>query len=159
MARLDSALEAEGAEFLVVGQLLIEGIPAYKAYTRNPAYDLLAVNPDTNRSARIQVKSRWATDYDGGFLVKRFDFDFLVFAELNRGFRYSKKSSTETGRKTPTFYVFDPAVVQAALYTKSSWGKAFLKSIPNVEGYKEAWHLIKAFLQKPQGEGAEQNEL
>jgi hypothetical protein len=30
MPRQDTTLEAEGAEFLVLGNLLIEGIPAYK---------------------------------------------------------------------------------------------------------------------------------
>ena len=32
MPRQDTTLESEGAEFLVLGQLLIEGIPAYEAY-------------------------------------------------------------------------------------------------------------------------------
>lgn len=40
MKRLDSFLESTGAEFLVVGELLIEGIEAYKAYMRHPGYDI-----------------------------------------------------------------------------------------------------------------------
>jgi len=53
--RLDTKLEAEGAEFLVLGLLLVEGIQATKAYTRYPGYDLLALNPDLQRQARLQV--------------------------------------------------------------------------------------------------------
>lgn len=149
MRKLDSKLESEGAEFLVLGHLLIEGIPAYKAYVRSPGYDLVATWPETNRSARIQVKSRWATDYDGGFLVKNFDFDFLVFVELNRGYRYSKKSLTENGRCDPRFFVLTQEATRGAIYSKSNWSKAFLKLIDGVETYQNAWGLIRNFLHKP----------
>ena len=67
----DTKLESEGAEFLVLGLLLIEGIASYKAYINFPGYDLTAVNPETKRVARIQVKSRWATDYDTSFPLKK----------------------------------------------------------------------------------------
>jgi len=87
MARLDSSLESAGAEFLVLGHLLIAGIQAFKAYTNFPGYDIIATHPETNRSCRIQVKSRWATDFDGGFPIRNFDCDFIVFVALNRGFR------------------------------------------------------------------------
>ena len=33
MARLDTSLESSGAEFLVLGYLLIESVQAFKAYT------------------------------------------------------------------------------------------------------------------------------
>ena len=58
MAKQRTTLESEGAEFLVLAQLLIQRIPAYKTYTNLPGYDLVATWPDTNRIARIQVKSR-----------------------------------------------------------------------------------------------------
>lgn len=43
----DTKLESEGAEFLVLGLLLVEGVSAYKAYINFPGYDLTAVNPNT----------------------------------------------------------------------------------------------------------------
>ena len=43
MARLDTSLEATGAEFLVLGELLIEGIVAYKTYTRHLGFKIIAV--------------------------------------------------------------------------------------------------------------------
>jgi hypothetical protein len=43
---------------------------AYNAYTNYPGYDLLAVSKDAQRTCRIQVKSRWATDWDRGFPIK-----------------------------------------------------------------------------------------
>lgn len=58
-----------------------------RAYTRYPGYDLLAFNADANLSCRIQVKSRWATDYDKSFPLKNLDTDFVVLAALNRGYR------------------------------------------------------------------------
>lgn len=60
----DTKLESEGVEFIVLGHLLVEGVSAYKAYINFPGYNLTAVNPGTKKVARIQVKSRWATDYD-----------------------------------------------------------------------------------------------
>ena len=149
MERLNSRLEAEGAEFLVLGALLIEGIAAYKSYARMPGYDLIATNPEKNKSARIQVKSRWATDFDGGFLVKNFECDFIVLVALNRGYRYGKARnarSTDGGKKAPEFYVFPADVVKRALYRKSKWGKALLRLIDNADQYKEDWSSIKSFL-------------
>jgi hypothetical protein len=60
--RRNTKLEAEGAEFMVLGMLLVEGIHCFKAYTNFPGYDLVAVNPASQKTARIQVKSRWAAD-------------------------------------------------------------------------------------------------
>jgi hypothetical protein len=63
--RLNSRLEWQGAEFLVLAHLLIEKIEAYKPYVNHPAYDLVALNPAKHRLARISVKSRWATNRAG----------------------------------------------------------------------------------------------
>ena len=100
--KLDTSLESSGAEFLVLGNLLVEGIQAFKAYTNFPGYDLVATSAENNRSCRIQVKSRWATDFDGGFPIKNFDCDFVVFVALNRGYRNRrKKHGEDTGRREP----------------------------------------------------------
>lgn len=147
MARLDTSLESSGAEFLVLGHLLIEGIQAFKAYTNFPGYDIIATNPEKNRSCRIQVKSRWATDFDGGFIIRNFDCDFVVFVALNRGFRYRRKRSVEhDGRKEPKFYIFPTTVVQTAQDPTNKWGKTFLRNIESVEQYVNNWGLVKAFL-------------
>jgi hypothetical protein len=89
--RQDTKLESEGAEFLVCGNLLIEGVPTFKTYTQMAGYDLVATDPERGTSVKIQVKCRWATDGDGGFLIKNFNTDFVVLALLNRGYRYSKR--------------------------------------------------------------------
>jgi hypothetical protein len=78
-SRLDTSLESAGAEFLVLGSLLVEGVEAHKLYTNFPGYDIMAVDPKKNTSCKIQVKSRWATDFDGGFPICNFDCDFVVF--------------------------------------------------------------------------------
>src|SRR5688572_16620957 len=108
--RLDTKLESSGAEFLVLGQLLIQKIPAYKAYQNFPGYDLVAVNPDLNTSVKIQVKSRYRTDYDG-FPIKNFNSDFVVFVALNRGFKKAKKNG-DSGLKIPEYYIFPIKYVQ-----------------------------------------------
>jgi hypothetical protein len=143
--RLDSKLESEGAEFLVLGLLLVEGIQATKAYTRFPGYDLLAFSPERNRVCRIQVKSRWATDYDKSFPIKNFDCDFVVHVALNRGYRHRKRLSSG-GRQPPLVYVLPVDVVRKAQSPKSTWGKVFLRSMADVEQYIDNWDLIRAFL-------------
>ncbi len=77
-----------GAEHLVLGQLLIDGIPAYLAYDNQRHYDLVAAWPETNRSCAIQVKSRWATDANMSFPISNLGADFVVVVALNRGIRY-----------------------------------------------------------------------
>ena len=50
-----------------------------------PGYDLIAINTETKKQCRIQVKSRWATNANNGFSLKNTDCDFVVFVRLNRG--------------------------------------------------------------------------
>ena len=58
--RHNRKLESEGAEFLVLVNLLIEEVSCFNAYVNFLGYDLVATNPATSRIARIQVRSRWA---------------------------------------------------------------------------------------------------
>lgn len=142
-------MESEGAEFLVLGHLLIEGISCYKAYVNFPGYDLVAVNPDKSKTAKIQVKSRWATDYDRGFIIKNFDCDFVVHVALNRGYRFSKKTTREgDGVRNPDFYVFPVNLVKEAQSENSKWGKVKIPNIPEHDTYLNKWQLIADFLNK-----------
>lgn len=146
--RLDTSLESSGAEFLVLGSLLVEGIQAFKAYTNFPGYDLIATNAEENRSCRIQVKSRWATDFDGGFPIKNFDCDFVVFVALNRGYRYRrKKHGDDAGRREPEFYVFPVGVVREAQQPKSTWNKVFLRHMEGAREYLSRWDLVRSHLE------------
>lgn len=157
-AWLDSRLEAEGAEFLVLGYLLLEGIHATKAYTRYPGYDVIAVNPKAGRAGitcKIQVKSRWATDYDRKFVLKpNVDCDFVVFAELNRGYRdyhhRDKSISPDAGKRPPQIFVFPAKKLDSLIKVSSSgWSKVALADIPRYESYKDRWDLIRKFLKMP----------
>ena len=76
-SRRDTKLESEGAEFLVLGRLLLEKITACKTYTNFPGYDLIATSAENNTSARIQVKSRYQTNWDG-FIINNLDCEFVV---------------------------------------------------------------------------------
>jgi len=145
--RQDTRLESEGAEFLVLGNLLVEGISCFKAYVNFPGYDLVAVNPENSKTARIQVKSRWATNYDKSFPIKNFDCEFVVHVALNRGFRFGKAPKFgDNGVRDPVFYVFPVHVVCAAQNPKSKWGKVTISNIPNLEMYRNNWALIAAHL-------------
>jgi hypothetical protein len=147
--RQDTKLETEGAEFLVLGMLLIEGIHCFKAYTNFIGYDLVAMDPGGACSARIQVKSRWATDYDRSFPIRNFSCDFVVLVALNRGFRFGRKSAggeAAAGRGSPKFYCFPVDLVRAAQSPTDKWGKVSLSRIPDYSSYEEAWHLIRDHL-------------
>ncbi|MBM0285060.1 hypothetical protein [Pseudomonas chlororaphis] len=139
MARMDTRLESEGAEFLVLGQLLIHKIAAYKTYTNMPGYDIVATNAEHSSSARIQVKSRWKTGANG-FPIKNFECEFVVAVFLNRGSPDGKKLPMP-----PHYYVLPAATVQA-LRRSEGWGKVNLNHLPELEQYREAWGLISDFL-------------
>lgn len=139
MPRQNTRLEAEGAEFLVLGQLLLNRIATYKTYVNMPGYDLIATEPKRNTSARISVKSRWRTGAPG-FLIKTFDCDFVVVALLNRGSADGKKEI-----KDPEYFVI-PASVAKKVHRPGTWGKIYLKDIKNLESYRNSWSLISQFL-------------
>ncbi len=147
MPRQDTSLESEGAEFLVLGQLLIEGIPAYKAYTNLRGYDLVATWPETNRSARIQVKSRWATDANS-FPIKNIDCDFVVLVRLNRGYRFSSAAKKELPADDPEYYVLSVDDARSLKRVTAGWSKIAYKK-NEFEHYRNRWSIIRNFLKKP----------
>ena len=139
--RLDTKLESEGAEFLVLGQLLIHKIPAYKTYTNMPGYDIVTVNPAKNSSAKIQVKSRWKTK-PAFFLIKNLECDFVIVVLLNRGSKDGKKKVLP-----PDYYVFPVKLIKSVL-RKGNWSKVMFKDIDDMDTYKENWKLISKFMKK-----------
>ena len=141
-ARQDTTLESQGAEFLVLGQLLIRKINTYKAYMNMPGYDLVATQPQCNTSARIQVKSRWETGARE-FIIRSFDCDFVVFVRLNRG-----KKKIGTGEvHLPEYFVF-PVVVVKDIPT-DKLGQLKIDRIEDFDNYRDRWDLIGAFLNIP----------
>jgi len=146
--RKNTQLESEGAEFLVLGQLLIQRIHAYKNYSRMPGYDLVAINPTTQRVAKISVKSRWRTGATGFIAgdVKKIDCDFVVVARLNRGIG---NDATQAG--PPEFFVFPVKIIKTAKH--SAWNRVEFRTIPHLKSYQDAWEEISEFLSKPARHG------
>jgi hypothetical protein len=118
---MNTRLESEAAEFLVLGHLLLQRISAFKAYVNYPGYDVIATNAERNTSAKIQVKSRYQTDWDG-FIIKNLGCDFVVFVALNRGFPRPKQNG-DTGVRPPDFYVLPISYVQKVRDPDNPWGK------------------------------------
>ncbi len=144
--RKDTKLESEGAEFLVLGHLLLNRISAFKAYVNFPGYDLIAANADHNASAKIQVKSRDRTDWDG-FIIKNIDCDFIVFVALNRGFSKTKKNG-DNGIHDPEFFVIPVSYIFRVRDPDNEWGKITRSRLAGIEQYKDRWDLISEFLSK-----------
>lgn len=142
--RKDTKLESEGAEFLVLGHLLLNKISAFKAYVNFPGYDLIAADAENNTSARIQVKSRYQTNWDG-FIIKNFDCDFVVLVTLNRGYSKSRKNA-DKGIKDPDFYVMPVSYINEVKDPDNNWGKIIKKRLIGIEQYQDRWDFIKEFL-------------
>lgn len=140
MARLNTQLEAEAAEFLVLANLLLNKVSAYKNYTRHKDYDIIAVNPDNNKMVSIQVKSRYRIGATG-FPISNFHSDFVVFCRLNRSLDAGKDHGV------PDFYIFPTKLVKKYINTTSTWQKFYVNQLPNKEQYYMNWEQIYSTLQ------------
>jgi hypothetical protein len=150
MKVLDTRLQSVGAEFLVLGHMLIEGISAHKEYVNRPGHDLIAENAGTGSLARIQVKSRFASDANG-FPIGNFDCEFVVYAKLNRGYRYTRRKVQATDL-APALYVLPIAKVKRAINSRAKWGKqyrVYTRDLEPIAEYLNAWHLIREYLTIP----------
>ena len=146
MPRLDSRLEATGAEFLVLGNLLLRKVEAHKAYTNFPGYDLLALNPIKQKVCRVQVKSRYYST-DKAFDIKNFNSDFVILVKLDRD-KKLKNSSAEgnVSFNEPNYYIF-PTELMKQVATKSDRPKVRFSNIPDLKTYQENWNLILEYLE------------
>lgn len=132
-----------GAEYLVMGYLMRRNILAYKAPPNNEGYDIICIHPEprrVTRQVRIQVKSRLATDHDGGFPVKEkafAAFDYVVVAYLNVGFFFSKQKrhGTVAGAKEPDFYTLPVDFISKHHDSSSSWQKVRLRGV-DISAYR-----------------------
>jgi hypothetical protein len=149
MPRQDTKLESEGAEFLVLGQLLIEGIPAYKTYTNLRGYDLVATWPETKRVARIQVKSRWATTAPH-FLIKNVDeCDFVVLVRLNRGTPSWSAAKRALLPEDPECYVLAANEAKNRITQPGTgWDKIWWRK-DDFEPHRRNWSIVRKFLRIP----------
>jgi hypothetical protein len=144
--RRDTRLESEGAEFLVLGSLLAEGIPAWKAYTNFPGFDIAAGTVGKGVTCRIQVKSAFQTG-SRGFQIKNFDSDFICFVRLNRGRSARRTRTANDGRQPPDIFVIPTRVAKRAWeQTDLGWAAVRLSRIRNPDQYLFAWGLIADFL-------------
>jgi hypothetical protein len=143
--RRNTKLESEGAEFLVLGNLLLNGIPSYKAYINMPGYDLIATNPEKNTSVKIQVKSRYQTNWDG-FIIKNFESDFVVLVALNRG--KPQNNYAPENIQLPEFYVMPIDFIKKIRDKDNKWGKITKSRMNGFKEYLDKWDLIKEELLK-----------
>jgi hypothetical protein len=138
----DTSAYSDAAENLVTVMLTLEGLTAVKAPPGRHGYDVLVFGTN-GKQLRIQVKSRYQTDYDGGFPLRNTTSDFVVFVALNREDQSLPPTPRkDAGRKAPEFFVFPTSVLVDAKRPNNSWHKVFLRHVPKVEQYRNAWSLI-----------------
>jgi len=143
--RLDTSLESEAAEFLVLAWLMLNKIPTFKAYVNYPGYDLIATNAERGTQVTIQVKSRFVTDWDG-FIINNDKCDFVVFVALNR--RYKVKKKQGSGESDPEFYILPIDWVKRVRDPNNKWGKITRSRLlgMGIQDYKNQWGQIAAAL-------------
>ena len=128
---------AEGAEYLVMGNLMRRNILTYKAPPLNEGYDLIGIHPNPRHrprkgqrtQVRIQVKSRYQTDAHRGFPLneKSLDaFDFLVVVFLNIGRFYGGRDGTE-GASDVEYFTLPRSLIKRWHDPRSSWQKVVLR--------------------------------
>jgi hypothetical protein len=140
---------SEGAEYLVMGNLMRRNILTYKAPPMNEGYDLICIHPDPRRqerneayapSVRVQVKSRYASDCDRAFPIKedKLDcFDFLVVVFLNTGNFLSGKKDGSTGGREAEFYTLSSEFIKEHHQSSSTWQKVRLSGLESeIEEFK-----------------------
>ncbi|QED23612.1 hypothetical protein [Candidatus Deianiraea vastatrix] len=143
--RQNTKCESEGSEFLVLGNLMIRGIWAYKTYTNMPGYDLIAINPISQKQCKIQVKSRWATNANYAFPLKNLECDFVVFCRLNRGAGPSFKNRRHTAIKDPQYWVVPIENAKTTVKT-GKFSNCKINKIENIDSFQNNWQLINDFL-------------
>ena len=151
--RKDTKLVSTGAEFIVLGKLLLHEIQTYKTYVNFEGYDLVSVNPDKGKSAKIQVKSKNFVNDFSFYLnpVEKDQPDFYVFCHTSVYHYVNKVAQLVEDKNTkPRFFIMDYKSVQKYKSTDKQ-GSDYIKlktSVPNYEFYEENWKLIKNFLDK-----------
>ena len=144
-------LTPDGAEFLVLGNLLVRGIYAYKNYVNTPDYDVVALNPDNKKIARIEVKSRQRKDAKI-YQIRDFKSDFVVFVQLNKYTRSKTKKIFTDSENNINFIIIPTRTVKSLKKnkTRNQWGR-FRVNIGKLSSYKKyendlGWDRIKKFL-------------
>jgi hypothetical protein len=141
--RRDTSVESFGAEHLVMGYLMREGIQTYMADQRQEGYDLICLNPQNNKMVKVQVKSRWATDCDRAFPLKSENSDFVAVVFLNNGPIGQRKITIKNNKRDPEFYII-PTKTCITYRNEKGWKKINTKKIPDLDiKFKDNWELIK----------------
>ncbi len=143
MALKMTVLESAGAEFLVLGELLIREIETYKTYDRQQGHDLVCRSAKTGKTARIQIKSRRSIKANQ-FHFKNFDSDFVVLVRLNR-----KDPQSEIPEGKPAFYVVPTRDVQNLATEDTIRGHKLNmkpKDLGQFSTHENSWSLIEDFL-------------
>ena len=135
--RLNTQLEATGAEYLVLGELLRRRIQAFITSQNFEAYDIVAVNPKYNKAVKIQVKSRFGKK-ELAFPITKLDTHFVIFVKLNIE-RISENSFNYP--EPPEMFVL-PINVVKKYRREAGWKKVIFKK-EILKEYRDRWDLIK----------------
>lgn len=139
--RQNTSIESVGAEHIIMGYLMREGIQTYLVDQRQEGYDLICVNPALRKTALVQFKSRWSTNCDRGFPLKNTSCDFIAVVFLNCGYSGNRIG----GKQEPEFYIV-PTSICLEHRNQTGWKKVMTKKNPDFNIYKNNWLLVKNYI-------------
>ncbi len=145
-----SKFTQEGAEKLIVSNLLIRDIECYQAYENQKSYDLIAISKNGKKTARIEVKSRQNNHSrkitNSNFMQKSPplpDFYVSVFIKSYKNNKKVLPNDVET-----EVLVLPKSIVHSKKNTAvGQKGKYFYPNkLQNIHQYLDNYELITKFL-------------
>ena len=145
-----SKFTQEGAEKLIVSNLLIRDIECYQAYENQQSYDLIAISKNGKKTARIEVKSR-QNNYsksisNSNFMQKNPPYPDFYVSVFIKSFQNKEKVSPNDV-KTEVL-ILPKNVVHSKKHTAvGEKGKYFYPNrLKDVNEYLDNYELITDFL-------------
>lgn len=121
-------LHADGAELYTLGQILLRGKTAFRAYKNQQDWDIICLSNDRKTTLTVQVKYR--TDYsnpNGGILQFNNPVEFDVLVLINGG---------DSGNFTT--HIFSQSDLEDCLTNE----RYLPRGVVNVEQYKDNWQVF-----------------
>lgn len=146
----NSKFSQEGAEKLILSNLLIRDVECYQAYENQKSYDLIAISKDGKKTAKIEVKSRhneYTKNISGSnFKLKNSPFpDFYVSVFIKS---YNNKKKLLPNAVEEELLILPTSVVHSKKHI--SIGKKGTYFYPNklkdLDKYLNNFELITDFL-------------
>ncbi|WP_064608930.1 hypothetical protein [Photobacterium sp. J15] len=141
-AKAEAAIRGEGAELYIAGYIMLElGYIVSVASPNMPGYDLIVVDPQTQKSCRLQVKYR--SNNTASLKFSSLDFDFLIL--VDKPYHEVKDISPDGGSSLRPIAKFDVWVLSREWVATRRKANGHLSNPRYLQHYHD-WSKIVDFL-------------